>query len=75
MIAIGNGRRGVCLSVRDNGRGMDVSAATSQRQGFGLDNMRERAAAIGAHMSIASAPGRGTRVRVCLSPCATRVEP
>lgn len=75
VIAIGNGRRGVCLSVRDNGRGMDVSAATSQRQGFGLDNMRERAAAIGAHMSIASAPGRGTRVRVCLSPCATRVEP
>lgn len=75
VIAFGNGRRGVCLAVRDNGRGMDATTGAQPGQGFGLDNMRERAAAIGAHLTLVSSPGRGTRVRVCLSPCATRFEP
>lgn len=73
VIAFGNGRRGICLAVRDNGRGMDAGAGAQPGQGFGLDNMRERAAAIGAHLTLVSSPGRGTRVRVCLSPCATRI--
>jgi signal transduction histidine kinase len=45
---------GVCLRIVDNGRGFDA-AATPRK---GLLAMRERAAAIGAQVSISSAPGR-----------------
>ncbi|MDP3170135.1 MAG: sensor histidine kinase [Polaromonas sp.] len=45
---------GVCLRIIDNGRGFDT-AATPRK---GLLAMRERAAAIGAQLSISSAPGR-----------------
>lgn len=45
---------GVCLRIIDNGRGFDA-AATPRK---GLLAMRERATAIGAQLSISSAPGR-----------------
>ena len=50
------------LSIRDNGCGFDVEAVT--RDHFGLQNMRERAAAIGAEVEIVSQPGAGTQVTV-----------
>lgn len=49
------------LTVRDDGPGFDPN---SRSAGLGLRHMRERAAAIGAKLSIASAPGQGTEVRV-----------
>jgi two-component system nitrate/nitrite sensor histidine kinase NarX len=52
----------VILGVRDNGRGFDVDAATTQ--GMGMPNMRERAAAIGASCQIISEHGVGTEVLV-----------
>jgi signal transduction histidine kinase len=45
---------GVCLRIIDNGRGFDTTATPRK----GLLAMRERAAAIGAQLSISSAPGR-----------------
>jgi signal transduction histidine kinase len=45
---------GVCLRIVDNGRGFDTSATPRK----GLLAMRERAAAIGAQLSISSVPGR-----------------
>jgi ligand-binding sensor domain-containing protein/signal transduction histidine kinase len=47
------------LEVRDNGCGFDVAAT---QRGFGLDTMHERAAKLGAHLDINSAPGEGTSI-------------
>ena len=54
----------VCLAVRDDGCGFNTAAALSanEKPGLGLTNMRERAAAIGGHLEVLSAPGRGTRI-------------
>ncbi len=51
----------VALTVRDNGRGFDPNARST---GDGLRNMHRRAAALGAQLSIASAPGKGTTVHL-----------
>ncbi len=52
----------VLLEVGDDGRGFDAQA---DRPGhFGLESMRSRAAEIGGQLTISSAPGRGTVVRV-----------
>jgi signal transduction histidine kinase len=48
------------LSVRDDGQGFDPSHRPPGH--FGVGNMGERAAAVGAGLAIASAPGEGTRV-------------
>jgi signal transduction histidine kinase len=50
----------VRLTIVDNGRGFDREAAS--KEGLGLSIMRERAAAIGAQLSIASRPGSGTKL-------------
>ncbi len=59
----------ICLTVADNGDGFVPTAvqAPTHEHGWGLMIMRERAAAIGARLSIDSAPGHGTRVVVTLN--------
>ena len=52
------------LQVADDGRGMRGGAQEHERRGFGLESMRERAAALGAQWQIESNPGKGTRIRV-----------
>jgi signal transduction histidine kinase len=52
----------VAIAVRDDGWGFD--AAVGRAGGFGLRSMRARAADLGGRLEIASAPGRGTDVRV-----------
>ena len=52
----------VVLEVRDNGRGFNPAAGHPGH--FGLDSMRSRAAEIGGSLTITSAPGSGTLVRV-----------
>lgn len=54
------------LSVIDNGRGMTLMPELYASQGYGLNNMRERASAIGGRFVIESKPGEGTRVVVTL---------
>lgn len=57
----------VLLSVRDNGRGFNVPTSPDEfaRQGhFGLLGLQERAEIITANLTIQSAPGQGTLVRV-----------
>jgi signal transduction histidine kinase len=46
--------------VDDEGHGFDP--ADMRATGLGLAGMRERAALLGAHLRVESAPGRGTRV-------------
>jgi PAS domain S-box-containing protein len=52
----------VTLSVRDDGCGFDLANVPADH--FGLSNMRERAQAIGATLTVESAVGAGTRVKV-----------
>jgi two-component system sensor histidine kinase UhpB len=49
----------VCLTVEDDGRGMDLAHAT---RGLGLLGAGERAAALGGELRIESAPGAGVRL-------------
>jgi signal transduction histidine kinase len=52
----------VVVEVRDDGRGFDPAAGHPGH--FGLDSMRSRASEIGGRLTISSAPGLGTLVRV-----------
>jgi PAS domain S-box-containing protein len=61
---------GITLEVCDNGVGFDPMASFPGH--LGLRSMRERAARLGGTLDIASAPGCGTRIRVCIPPRAAR---
>lgn len=50
------------IELRDDGRGFDPEGTFPGH--MGLSSMRERAAKAGAHISIESAPGAGTRIEV-----------
>jgi signal transduction histidine kinase len=50
----------VAVIVRDNGRGFD--AAPDGPRGHGLDGMRHRIEGVAGRLSVASAPGQGTRI-------------
>jgi signal transduction histidine kinase len=54
------------LTIADDGCGFDPSALKqpAKDHGWGLMIMRERAAAVGAELSVESSPGQGTRVIV-----------
>jgi signal transduction histidine kinase/ligand-binding sensor domain-containing protein len=55
----------VLLTIRDDGRGFRPDSVGPTNAGhWGLANMRERAAHIGASFSLVSEPGRGTSVEV-----------
>ena len=54
----------VRLSVHDAGPGFDPDAPSPTARTMGLATMRERAAGIRARLSLESAPGRGSTVRV-----------
>jgi PAS domain S-box-containing protein len=53
------------LTVADNGRGLDISQATTPR-GLGLISMRERVRLLNGTFEIGSRPGAGTTVQVSL---------
>ena len=52
----------VLVEIRDNGRGFNPNGGHPGH--FGLESMRSRATEIGGRLTIASAPGAGTVVRV-----------
>lgn len=47
------------ITIADNGVGFDPSSTS---RGFGLNTMHERAEAMGAHLTVASEAGTGTRI-------------
>lgn len=57
-------RERVILGIRDDGKGF--AGGPSEPAGRGMTIMRYRAGLIGAHLNIASRPGRGTVVRCVL---------
>jgi NarL family two-component system sensor histidine kinase LiaS len=50
--------RRATLRIADNGKGLDPEVRAPGH--FGLENMRSRAAEIGAELELVSAPGQGT---------------
>jgi len=59
---------GLAFEVFDDGQGFDAEAAQAVAdQGLGLRSMRERAAALGARLTLDAAPGQGCRLTVKLS--------
>lgn len=52
----------ICLTIHDEGCGFDPACVPPDR--LGQRSMRERADAIGARLSVESAPGQGTTVQV-----------
>lgn len=53
----------VQLQIEDNGHGFDPDQNTT---GFGLQGMRERTAALGGQLFLASQPGQGCRITVAI---------
>ncbi|HZC05263.1 MAG TPA: sensor histidine kinase [Ktedonobacterales bacterium] len=51
----------ILLEIRDDGQGFDSAIAHG---GMGLDNLRERARALGGSAEIQSAPGHGATIRI-----------
>lgn len=57
----------ITFSVRDDGCGFDAASAPGPQDGhFGLQGVRERVNATGGAVTIASAPGGGTKVTVSI---------
>ena len=52
------------LTIEDNGAGFDTAGVESNRSGFGLVSMRERAEALGGAFEVTSWVGTGTKVEV-----------
>ena len=62
----------LCLEIRDNGKGFDLSAALNgSRSGehLGLSGMKDRAETLGGTMNIETAEGVGTTVALTLPFC------
>ncbi|MBV8201228.1 MAG: ATP-binding protein, partial [Acidobacteria bacterium] len=67
-IEVAEARGELVAEVRDDGVGFLAGAPSPEgaRAGHGLGNIRVRAAKLGAKLSVDSAPGAGTRVRLSL---------
>jgi hypothetical protein len=62
-------------TVADDGSGFDLAANETRDGHFGIRGMRERARRLGAVLSIATAPGAGTRVSIELEPATDATRP
>jgi signal transduction histidine kinase len=65
-VAIEHSAAGTVLRVRDDGAGLTGGDGERPPEGFGLTNMRERAAAIGARVALNEHVGGGAEVEVAL---------
>lgn len=64
-VALHCDKKGLALSVRDDGRGLEA-AGTGSNSSLGLMSMRERARLLETTLEIESSAHHGTRVRVCV---------
>lgn len=67
-VVVTRDQRAVEMVIQDNGKGfiLDVTKDRNARRGFGLSGLEERARMVGGKLSIASDPGKGTRVVVLI---------
>jgi PAS domain S-box-containing protein len=64
MISIKDADDKICLSISDNGKGLDPD---QHKQSSGLTRIGERTASINGELNIHSEPGKGTRICVTIS--------
>jgi signal transduction histidine kinase len=64
QLAMDFGIRGLCISIRDDGRGFLPDPSTTGATHFGLLGMHERAREVGAKVRVRSALKRGTTVSI-----------
>jgi len=64
-VNVGESDDGLTIEVGDDGVGFDPAAAFDQPGHYGLLGMRERARLAGGVLSVESASGAGTRVKIC----------
>jgi signal transduction histidine kinase len=67
-VRLHEGDGGIVLEVADDGRGFDPDAGAVRATRLGLTSMEERARRLGGTLTIDSAPGRGTTVRLEVAP-------
>jgi signal transduction histidine kinase len=63
-VRLSGSSRGIGLSVRDNGKGLDLEVKDKRATGLGLVSMQERARGLGGFLRIHSRPGQGSKVCV-----------
>ena len=66
LVSLRRAEGGVSLRVVDDGCGIPVDDRGVTPEGFGLRSMRERAGAIGGHLTVRRAPQGGTELEVVL---------
>ena len=66
IVSLRHASTGVALRVVDDGRGIAGADGVPAPEGFGLSSMRERAAALGGHLSVRPARRGGTELEVLL---------
>ena len=68
LVRLKHGEDAVQVSVKDDGRGFDLGSVLRRKgaRGLGLGAMRERTNSLGGQLTIDSAPGRGTEVRIVI---------
>ena len=64
VVRLANGDGRLVLSVSDDGVGFEPAAGAARGRRLGLTSMEERAAVLGGTLTIESAPGAGTTVRL-----------
>lgn len=62
LLHLSGSDEGICVTVQDNGRGMDPDLKAAGH--YGLQIMRERAASLGGTLTLTSGARGGTRVRL-----------
>jgi signal transduction histidine kinase len=63
-VRLSGSSRGIGLSVRDNGKGLDLEGKDKHAKGLGLVSMQERARGLGGFLRVHSRSGQGTKVCV-----------
>jgi signal transduction histidine kinase len=63
-VALEYGVNWLALSISDDGRGFDLNQGIGKSGHWGLKNMQERAALVGAKYTIDTAAGKGTRIEI-----------
>ena len=62
IVKLSGSRRGIGLSVKDNGRGIDLNDTSAYAKGLGLLSMQERMRLLGGSLRLHSRPEKGTKV-------------
>jgi signal transduction histidine kinase len=62
-VSAANGNNVLTMIVKDEGKGFDTGTVV---KGNGLENIQTRAASVGGKLSIDSAPGNGTTVKLIM---------